>query len=270
MEVQKKLTFSLIFKQTLNFTRNHVMPILFVSLMVALANSVITNYLYYLNLDLQLYLDLSPHIPILILALLIHSTMKSISIATVSNLNSSNKLKPKLFLSSFLSSMLKILGFYITFIFLVFLIAIILSLVFICLNFLLPSILILLLIALILIVPIIFFSIFSDLFFGSLADPKQKSFADLLSLNYQLVKKYWAPGLLMLLISGAFSTLLAKLGMTLDNENIILSAIISFASAFFDIFVTSFFYRLYSLATNTTSQNLPAKDDYETTSNLIV
>ncbi|NUF49707.1 hypothetical protein [Gilliamella sp. ESL0250] len=273
MEMQKKISFSLVFTQTCNFFRNRIIPIALVSLLVALMSSVISYYLYKPETYTQLYLsgNTTSYVSVIIIAVAISIVMKSISIATVYNLYVSDKLNPKLLLSRVLENLLKIIAFYLVMIFHLVVIVLFLFLILIILNLLLPKSLIISLIFITLIISSVLFFIFTSFFFGLLAESKQKSFSDLFSLSCQLTKMQWRPSFLMLLINIAYLMIITILSMIIDENNIIVVNIIfSFCSVFFDIFLTSFFYRLYWLVTNDANSNFPTKDDQQETNSLIV
>ncbi|MWN90780.1 hypothetical protein GQ597_08700 [Gilliamella sp. Pra-s65] len=272
--MQKTILFSLVFTQTLNFVRNRIKSIVLISLLVALINTAITYYFYQPETHTQLDLSksITSYVSVMIITFAVSIIIKSISIATIHNLYVSDKLNPKLLLSKVLESILKITTFYLIIIFSLFFIVLFLSLILMILSLLLPKPLIILFITLALILPSVLFFIFTNFFFGALAESKQKSFFELFSLSFQLTKTQWLPSFLMLLISIALLIIIAIFSTITDknNMNIAVEAILSFCSFFFDIFLTGFFYRLYSLATNPTNSNLPTKDDQQETDSLIV
>ncbi|KFA58775.1 hypothetical protein A9G34_10255 [Gilliamella sp. Choc4-2] len=263
--MQKKIPFSLVFTQTCNFFRNRIIPIALVSLLVALMSPVISYYFYKLETYTQLYLsgNIASYVSVIIIEVAIYIAIKSISIATVYNLYVSDKLNPKLLLSKVLENLLKIIVFYFAMIFHLVVIVLFLFLIFITLNSLLPKPLIISLIFITLIIFSVLFFIFTSFFFGLLAESKQKSFSELFSLSCQLTKTQWLPSFLMLLINIAYLMIITKLFMIIGENNIVVNIIFSFCSAFFDIFLTSFFYRLYWLATNDANSNFPTKDDQQ-------
>ncbi|OCG43002.1 hypothetical protein A9G28_04560 [Gilliamella sp. Fer1-1] len=270
--MQKQIPFSLVFIQTCNFFRNRIIPITFVSLLLALMCSVISYYLYKPEMDTQLYLsgDIASYVSVIIIAFTIPSTIKSISIATIYNLYVSDKLNPRLLLPRALENLLKIIAFYFVIIFHLVVIALFLFLIFIILNLLLPKYLIISLIFITLIISSVLFYIFTNFFLGLLAESKQKSCSELFSLSCQLTKTQWRPSCLMLLTNIACLMIITLLSMIIDENNIVVNIICTFCSMFFDIFLTSFFYRLYWLATNDANSNFPTKDDQQETNNLIV
>lgn len=270
--MQKKIPFSLVFTQTRNFVRNRIKPIVLVSLLVAIISTVITYYLYKPEAYTQLYVseNTTSYVLFIIIAFAISITMKAISIATVYNLYVSDKLNPQLLLSRVLENLLKIITFYLVMLFFSVFVVLFLSLIFITLSLLLTKPLIILLIILTLIIPSVLFFIFTSFFFGSLAESKQKSLSELFSLSCQLTKTQWRPSFLMLLINIAYLMIITKLSMIIGENNIVVNIIFSFCSVFFDIFLTSFFYRLYWLATNDANSNFSTKDDQQETNSLIV
>ncbi|OCG35330.1 hypothetical protein [Gilliamella sp. Gris1-4] len=264
--MQKKISFSLVFTQTCNFFRNRITQFVLISLALSLIYTFFTFFfIKENNLTEQIYVsqNLTKYFSFLGLACLLNIILKAINIATVSNLYVSDKLNLNLLLSKTLSNTLKIILFYLIIGIFIFFIAIMLTIVIIGLSIILPNPILLLLIILVLLVPMLLFAIFCNLFLGSLADPNQKSIFELISLNIQLSKKYWLPALLMLLINIVFLIVFTNLVLKFNNNNFVLDTIFSFISIFFDIFVTSFFYRLYMLATHLNNSALPPKNNDE-------
>ncbi|MWN31705.1 MULTISPECIES: hypothetical protein [unclassified Gilliamella] len=270
--MQKKIPFSLVFRQTLNFVRNRIKSITFVSLLVTLISTAITYDLYQPEVYKQLDLSeiINSYVLLIIMTLALSIVLKSISIATIHNLYVSDKLNPKLLLSKALGVILKIIAFYLIMTLSLTFIILFLLLIFISLSFIFPQSLIIVLIILALIFPSILLFIFTNFFLGSLAESKQKSFFESFSLSFQLTKTQWVPSFFIMLIHIVFFIIIAKLSLISDEKNIVFEAILSFCSFFFDIFLTGFFYRLYSLATNPANSNLPTKDDQQETNSLIV
>ncbi|MWP49924.1 MULTISPECIES: hypothetical protein [unclassified Gilliamella] len=272
MEMQKKISFSLVFTQTRNFVRNRITQFALVSLTLALFHAFFNSFFDKQNLAEQIYVsrNLTNYILFVILTLLIGIILKAISIATISNLYINDKLNLNLLLSKALSNTLKIILFYLIIGAFVFLVSFMLSIVLISLNLLLPKAVIFILIFLVLLIPILILIIFCNFFLASLVEPGQNNILDSLSSSIQLSKTQWRPAILMVLICLGFVMVFAQLAIAFDNDNFILDTLFSFCSIFFDIFVTSFFYRLYTLATNHTNSNFPTKDDQQETDSLIV
>lgn len=270
MEMQTKLSFSVIFDQTCNFIRKRITQFALVSLVIALVSAIIHSSFYAPEMLEQLYLtqNLDNYFLFLIMTMLINIIIKAMSIAAISNLYVSDKLNPNLLLSKALSNTLKIILFYLIVAISIVLVAIMSSLVIVCLSYLLPKALVYIFVILMLIVPILFLGIFSNFFFGLLVEPHQKNFFELLSLALDLSTKQWKPALIMILIGIALIFAFLKIGMLFDNDNIIFNVIFEFGSIFLSIFFTCFFYRLYWLATGASSSELSSKNNDE--HNLII
>ncbi|OCG13881.1 hypothetical protein A9G24_07175 [Gilliamella sp. App6-5] len=263
MEMQKKISFPLIFTQTRNFIRNRITQFALVSLVLALVHTFFNSFFDKQNLAEQINLsyDLTNYFSFVILTLLIGIILKAISIATISNLYASDRLNLNLLLSKALSNTLKIILFYLIIGIFIFLVTLMLSIVLISLSLLLPKALIVILIFLVLLVSILFLIIFCNFFFASQVEPRPNNIFESLSLSMQLSKTQWRQGILMTLIYLAFVIILTQLAMAFDDDNFVLNTVFSFCTIFFDIFVTSFFYRLYSLITHSTNSTLPPNND---------
>ncbi|OCG43912.1 hypothetical protein A9G35_08940 [Gilliamella sp. Choc5-1] len=261
--MQKKISFPLTFTQTRNFIRNRITQFVLVSLTLALIHAFFNSFFDKQNLAEQIYFsrNLTNYILFVMLTLLISIILKAISIATISNFYISDKLNLNLLLSKALSNTLKIILFYLIIGVFIFFISFMLSIVLISLNLLLPKELIFILIFLVLLIPILILIIFCNFFFASLVEPSQNNILDSLSLSIQLSKTQWRPAILMVLICLAFVMVFAQLAIAFDNDNFILDTLFSFCSIFFDIFVTSFFYRLYMLANSTSNSAAPPNND---------
>ncbi|MCO6544504.1 MAG: hypothetical protein J6564_01570 [Gilliamella sp.] len=263
MEMQKKISFPLTFTQTRNFIRNRITQFILVSLTLALIHTFFNSLFDKQNLAKQIYFsqNLTNYVLFAMLTLLIGIILKAISIATISNLYISDKLNLNLLLSKALSNTLKIILFYLIIGVFIFLVSFMLSIVLISLNLLLPKVLIFILIFLVSLIPILILIIFCNFFFASLVEPSQNNILDSLSLSIQLSKTQWRSAILMVLIYLAFVMVFAQLTIAFDSDNFVLDTIFSFCSVFFDIFVTSFFYRLYTLANSTSNSVAPSNND---------
>ncbi|OCG17867.1 hypothetical protein [Gilliamella sp. WF3-4] len=277
MELQTKLSFSLIFEQSRNFLCNRMKPITLVCLALAVINNILTGtisideeaiknlYLGHINSTISL---------IIMFTLMIGIILKAISIAMISNLYTSDRLNLNLLLSKALSNLLNIILFYL-FIFVILLFAVlIVSMGIFILKMLLPTAILSILMILIVFFSIIFIAIFSNFFFGLLVNPNNRSFMELINLSLTLSKQHWKPALLMLLTFLAFELILAGFGLLFGAvevaiENLINSHIVSilidimlfFFAIMLDTFIVIFFYRLYSLATGIASPKVPPKND---------
>ncbi|NUE95979.1 hypothetical protein GYW75_06220 [Gilliamella sp. ESL0232] len=258
--MQKKISFSLIFIQTCNFIRNRITQFVLVSLTLALIHAFFNSFFDKQNLAEQIYFsqNLTNYVLFVMLTLLISIILKAISIATISNLYISDKLNLNLLLSKALSNTLKIILFYLIIGVFIFLVSFMLSIVLISLNLLLPKELIFILIFLVLLIPILILIIFCNFFFASLVEPGQNNILDSLSLSIQSSKTQWRSAILMVLIFLAFVMVFTQLAIAFDSDNFVLDTIFSFCSIFFDIFVTSFFYRLYTLANSASNSAAPS------------
>ena len=263
MEMQKKISFPLTFTQTRNFIRNRITQFILVSLTLALIHTFFNSLFDKQNLAKQIYFsqNLTNYVLFAMLTLLIGIILKAISIATISNLYISDKLNLNLLLSKALSNTLKIILFYLIIGVFIFLVSFMLSIVLISLNLLLPKVLIFILIFLVSLIPILILIIFCNFFFASLVEPSQNNILDSLSLSIQSSKTQWRSAILMVLIYLAFVMVFAQLTIAFDSDNFVLDTIFSFCSVFFDIFVTSFFYRLYTLANSTSNSVAPSNND---------
>ncbi|MFQ0994951.1 hypothetical protein ACGH6Q_07995 [Gilliamella sp. BG2] len=258
--MQKKISFSLVFIQTCNFIRNRITQFVLVSLTLALIHAFFNSFFDKQNLAEQIYFsqNLTNYVLFVMLTLLISIILKAISIATISNLYISDKLNLNLLLSKALSNTLKIILFYLIIGVFIFLVSFMLLIVLISLNLLLPKELIFILIFLVLLIPILILIIFCNFFFASLVEPGQNNILDSLSLSIQSSKTQWRSAILMVLIFLAFVMVFTQLAIAFDSDNFVLDTIFSFCSIFFDIFVTSFFYRLYTLANSASNSAAPS------------
>ncbi|OCG59450.1 hypothetical protein A9G41_12775 [Gilliamella sp. Nev5-1] len=261
--MQKQIPFSLTFTQTRNFICNRITQFVLVSITLALIHAFFNSFFDKQNLVEQIYFsrNLTNYVLFVMLTLLIGIILKAISIATISNLYISDKLNFNLLLSKALSNTLKIIIFYLIIGVFIFLVSFMLSIVLISLNLFLPKALIFILIFLVLLIPTLILVIFCNFFFASLVEPNQSNILDSLSLSIQLSKTQWRSAILMVLIYLAFVMAFARLAIAFDSDNFVLDTIFSFCSIFFDAFVTSFFYRLYTLANSASNSVAPPNND---------
>ncbi|OCG06483.1 hypothetical protein A9G13_09385 [Gilliamella sp. wkB178] len=250
--MQTNLTFSSIFNQTTNFIRNRFWLIIIVSIIIGLFHVSITNY--FMNNEAIEQLSNTRDTSVVfssmlkMASVLIFSSLIiiSVNIATIYNLSINDKFNINILLSKSVSSLIKVLGFNIIYMFIVLFIALFFSLIFFVLQMIVPTlgaiIAILFMVGLMLLMVTVYF-----FFIGSIINPSTKSFIQLFMQSHQLAKQYWQLGCLMIIINIICMIILSALAMTYKENNFILDFILATVSNLVDIFVICFFYRLTQL-----------------------
>lgn len=257
--MQTKLSFSLIFDQTLNFAKNRFWQVIIVSVLLGAFNVAVTNYFIDKDAINSFSTTGDPSLAFSAIgSLLLGVTLSALVITSVStmivyNLSISNQFNANIFFSRIISTILKILGFNVLYTFIIFFVALILGLVLFILQLISPNLgSILILIAGLFLV--FFMMTIYNFFIGSIVAPSSKSFFQQFSDCHQLAKAYWKLGIGMIFINIMFLLVISGIAMYTPQDNIAIDIVFSSLSIFVDIFVICFFYRLYVLVSEQGTQ----------------
>lgn len=256
--MQTKLSFSLIFDQTLNFAKNRFWQVIIVSVLLGAFNVAVTSF--FIDKDaINSFSTIGdpsafPAIGKLLIGVSLSAlVVTSVSIMIVYNLSISNQLNANIFFSRIISTILKILGFNVLYTIIIFFAALILGLVLFILQLISPYLgSILILIAGLFLV--FFMMTIYNFFIGSIVAPSSKSFFQQFSDCHQLAKAYWKLGIGMIFINIMFLLVISGIAMSTPQDNVVIDIVFSSLSNFVDIFVICFFYRLYVLISEQGSQ----------------
>ncbi len=264
MDSQNNLSFLVTFEKTVNFIRNRFPLIAIASVVLALANSVLSyiifdpaalaaSMVYYAN-PAQVLSSLFGKVLLLSIVFLF---IAAVTIGIIYNLTTSDKFDMKLVSQRILPAFLNLAGFTAIYFIILIIGIILLSLIMWIIGMILPQQLIALLTLLIAFVIFLVLSIIANYFSASLIVPDSMGFFQRFVGSHKLAVTKWKAPLLMILISCGITIVLGLINYLLGN-NIIVTTITSIVSMFVSFFVCSFFYRLYNASNNV---ELPKLDD---------
>ncbi|MCX8582925.1 MULTISPECIES: hypothetical protein [unclassified Gilliamella] len=264
MDSQNNLSFLVTFEKTVNFIRNRFPIIAIASVVLALANSVLSyiifdpaalaaSMVYYAN-PAQVLSSLFGKVLLLSIVFLF---IAAVTIGIIYNLTTSDKFDMKLVSQRILPAFLNLAGFTAIYFIILIIGIILLSLIMWIIGMILPQQLIALLTLLIAFVIFLVLSIIANYFSASLIVPDSMGFFQRFVGSHKLAVTKWKAPLLMILISCGITIVLGLINYLLGN-NIIVTTITSIVSMFVSFFVCSFFYRLYNASNNV---ELPKLDD---------
>lgn len=264
MDSQNNLSFLVTFEKTVNFIRNRFPIIAIASVVLALANSVLSyiifdpaalaaSMVYYAN-PAQVLGALFGKVLLLSIVFLF---IAAVTIGIIYNLTTSDKFDMKLVSQRILPAFLNLAGFTAIYVIILIIGIILLSLIMWIIGMILPQQLIALLTLLIAFVIFLVLSIIANYFSASLIVPDSMGFFQRFVGSHKLAVTKWKAPLLMILISCGITIVLGLINYLLGN-NIIVTTITSIVSMFVSFFVCSFFYRLYNASNNV---ELPKLDD---------
>lgn len=279
MELKTNLSFFSLLEDTTTFMRNRLKQFLIFSvvytLFAILMSYFVTSTLF--NFDAISFQPNQVNGSFFVVIFLMVSIQMAAFCAGISNFNLGQKFDSKFFIEKFFSNFIKILLTFLAMIVITIMASIIISILSLVLNLILNKQLTLFLMALIFIVLFIFLSIFIIYFCTTLIDPnQQKSWFEQMSISFKLVFKNKLITIIALIsyfVILALSLYLYKIATTSIFSFIVMTVlgiIFSIYSCILQIFLVSFFYRIYFLSVNQNEQFTPQQNDNQNGNNGLI
>ncbi|MWP60947.1 hypothetical protein [Gilliamella sp. Pas-s25] len=256
MEMQKKISFPLIFNQTTNFIRNRLWQLAIVSVVLSLITTLAHNNLFDKQVLIQLVETANKKEIIFYLLKLfmifgfLSLIMKAIVLAVIYNLSTSDRFNINLILGRILPNLLNIIAFNVVYLTISIVVLIFAILIFIVLNFIFPQNLVAFLFISISLIYLVVLTAIYYYFLGSIIQPTVKPFFQKFAESHTYALSYWRLTLPMVLIYYLIAIVIEPVLNSAGENNITLLLIVCITLLFVDIFTMSFFYRISILSKN--------------------